>query len=93
MKNILIYNNVAAKTIKKIINSKKVSIIIELILLYIIFQYRIKIKINEIINSVEIELKDVDDYINNLNKYSIYREPKYILLFDYINLIDSHIYK
>jgi len=84
MKNILIYNNVAAKTIKKIINSKKVSIIIELILLYIIFQYRIKIKINEIINSVEIELKDVDDYINNLNKYSIYREPKYILLFDYI---------
>lgn len=31
------------------------------------------------------ELRDDKDFINNLNKYSIYRESKYILLFDYFD--------
>ena len=37
-----------------------------------------------IINSDKIKLKNENDFINNLNKYSIYRESKYILLFDYV---------
>ena len=62
----------------------KNSIIILIILLYYIFKYSIKIKINQLINSNNLNNTNTDELIKNLNKYSIYREPKYILLFDYI---------
>jgi len=71
------------------IKFQKVSII--LILLYILytkFYYIIKDKIidviNKLINPDKIKLKIEEDFINKLNNFSIYREPKYILLFDYI---------
>ena len=32
-----------------------------------------------------VNYKNLNELINKLNKYSVYREPKYILLFDYIN--------
>ena len=57
-------------------------IIIAAISLYMNFAIKTKTKISQIINFNEI--KNVDDFINNLNNYSIYREPQYILLFDYI---------
>ena len=41
-------------------------------------------KINKLIHSNLIDFHNVKDIINKLNKYSIYRQPKYILLFDYI---------
>ena len=41
-------------------------------------------KINKLIHSNLIDFRNVKDIINKLNKYSIYRQPKYILLFDYI---------
>ena len=62
----------------------KIIIMILLYFLYTNFKCKISMKINELINSDKIELKNVDDFVINLNKYSIYREPKYILLFDYI---------
>ena len=40
--------------------------------------------INKLINSEKVELKNEEDFIIKLNNYSINREPKYILLFDYI---------
>ena len=52
--------------------------------LYVNFNNKIQNKISELINSGKIKLTNVDDFINNLNKYSIYREPKYILFFDYV---------
>ena len=64
---------------------KTKSIIISLNIIYIIFNVRKKIQINQIINFDKLKLKNVDDLINNLNNYSIYREPKYILLFDYFD--------
>ena len=62
----------------------KIILIIFLLLTYVF----IKDKKNEIYDLVypkEIEIKNVNDFINKLNIYSIYRKPKYILLFDYID--------
>ena len=59
-------------------------IIILFVSLYIIFNCIIKIKVNNLIYSGKIEIKNTRDFINKLNNYSIYRQPKYILLFDYI---------
>jgi hypothetical protein len=67
---------------------KKVSIILLLYILYTNFGYIIINKIRnvkkKIINSHKIVFKSEEDFINKLNNFSIYREPKYILLFDYI---------
>ena len=52
--------------------------------LYVIFKFIIKAKINYLIYSGKIEIKSVEDFISKLNNYSIYRKPKYILLFDYV---------
>ena len=62
----------------------RIVIIILFISLYIIFNCKIKIKVNHLIYSGKIEIKNTRDFINKLNNYSIYRQPKYILLFDYI---------
>lgn len=37
-----------------------------------------------LINLSSLYIVNLNHFINNLNKYSIYRQPKYILLFDYI---------
>ena len=55
-----------------------------LILIYIIFNYKSNINQKRLVNLDDIKLENIDDFINNLNNYSIYRQPKYILLFDYI---------
>ena len=68
-----------------IFKHKTKSMIISINILYIIFNIRKIIKTNQIINFDLLEVKSVDDLINNLNNYSIYREPKYILLFDYFD--------
>ena len=68
----------------KFIIKHKFIILIVSLFLYINFKCKIQKKVNELINSGKIKLKNVDDFVNNLNKYSIYRESKYILLFDYI---------
>ena len=57
-------------------------LIITMVSLYMIFVLKVKSKLNQLINFGQIN--SVDDFINNLNNYSIYREPQYILLFDYI---------
>ena len=58
-----------------------------LIVLLISFYNNSKIKkwkeIDNLINNDIIS--NVDDFINNLNNYSVYRKPKYILLFDYVS--------
>ena len=70
------------------IGKKVLIIIILLYILYYKFGYIIKDRIRDvikkIINSHKIILKSEEDFINKLNNYSIYRKPKYILLFDYI---------
>ena len=63
-------------------NRKKLLLIITLISLYMNFMLKVKTKLNKLINFEQIN--SVDDFINNLNNYSIYREPQYILLFDFI---------
>ena len=70
-------------------------IIILFVSLYIIYNYIIKIKVNNLIYSGKIEIKNARDFINKLNQFAIYRQPKYILLFDYINLfiIKINLYK
>ena len=83
---ILIYNPKTQNICKNnlVCYIKKNLIIILFSLLYINFNCKIKNKINEIINSDRIKLNNINDFIINLNKYSIYRKSKYILLFDYI---------
>ena len=63
---------------------KHLLIILSIILLYYSKYYRIVKRNNQLINFDRIHPKRTKDYINSLNKYSFYREPKYILLFDYI---------
>lgn len=55
-------------------------------LIYIILNYKDKVNTNQniLVNFDDIKLENIDDFIINLNNYSIYRQPKYILLFDYI---------
>lgn len=77
MKNI-IYISDEKQFWKNIIN--KILIIISFISIYEFF--KTKFKINQIINFEDI--KNIEDFINNLNIDSVNREPKYILLFDYV---------
>lgn len=44
-----------------------------------------KNEIYDLVYPEKIEIKNVNDFINKLNIFSIYRKPKYILLFDYID--------
>jgi len=56
-----------------------------LFFLYSIFYFTKRKKIKELFKFDEIKLRDYQDFIINLNNYSIYRKSKYILLFDYFN--------
>ena len=85
MKNKLIYNYNEKPKYKILFTIyNKLTSLILFILLYIICNWKENIKKNQLINFDKTELKSTEDFIINLNKYSIYRESKYILLFDYI---------
>ena len=52
--------------------------------MYIFFLLSLRAKFYKLINTDLYNIKSAKDFIYYLNKYSIYRKPKYILLFDYI---------
>ena len=63
----------------------KILIIILSILMYIFFLLSLRAKFYKLINTDLYNIKSAKDFIYYLNKYSIYRKPKYILLFDFID--------